>query len=137
MRRDIIHNVYNYFRNLYKRTYKTTKTKGDVAGSGLKTRPQKKSGRARVGTKRAPHLWKGGKAHGSKPMDYSFPINEKLRLYALKSLLSARLFEEKIILIEDEKLDYGKTKYLNEIIAPFKNDKLLFLTDFTVDNNFK
>ena len=72
-------------------------------------RPQKKSGRARQGDKRAPHLWKGGKAHGSKPVDYSFPIPEKIRIHALKSLLSARLFEEKIILIDNEKIDFAKT----------------------------
>lgn len=53
-------------------------------------------------------------------MDYSYPINEKIRLYALKSLLSARLYEEKIILINSEGIDYPKTKYLHEIIAPFQ-----------------
>ncbi len=83
-------------------------------------RPQKKSGRARQGDKRAPHLYKGGKAHGPVPMDYTFPINEKVRLLGLKTLLSARLYEEKIILIDTEKLDYPKTKYLHEIIAPYK-----------------
>ena len=100
-------------------------------------RPQKKSGRARQGDKRAPHLWKGGKAHGPKPVDYSFPLNEKLRLVGLKTLLSARLYEEKIILIEDEKIDYAKTKYLNEILSPYKDDRLLFLTGFEVDSNFQ
>ena len=113
------------------------KTKGDTAGSGLKPRPQKKSGKARQGTKRAPHLWKGGKAHGPKPMDYSYPLNEKMRLLALKSLLSARLYEEKVILIDSESIDFGKTKYLNEIVAPYQQDKLLFLTDFEVDKNFE
>jgi large subunit ribosomal protein L4 len=82
-------------------------------------------------------LWKGGKAHGPKPMDYTYPLNEKVRLLGLKTLLSARLFEEKIILIDSEKLDYGKTKYLNEIISPFKQDRLLFLTPFEVDKNFE
>ena len=43
-------------------------------------RPQKKSGRARQGDKRAPHLKKGGKAHGPVPKDYYFPVNEKIRL---------------------------------------------------------
>jgi large subunit ribosomal protein L4 len=102
----------------------------------MKPRPQKKSGRARQGNKRAPHLWKGGKAHGPKPMDYSFPLNEKVRLFALKSLLSARLYEEKIILIDDEKIPYAKTVFLNEIIKQYQNDKLLFLTDYTTDPNF-
>mmetsp|Transcript_24052 Transcript_24052/g.18347 ORF Transcript_24052/g.18347 Transcript_24052/m.18347 type:complete len:86 (+) Transcript_24052:493-750(+) len=69
-------------------------------------------------------------------MDYSFPINEKIRLLALKSLLSARLFEEKIILIEDEHLEKPKTLLLNEILKPFGVDKLLFVTGFETQNNF-
>ena len=60
-----------------------------------------------------------------------------MRLYALKSLLSAKLYEERIILIENENIDYPKTKYLNEIIAPYKQDKILFLTDFEENPNFK
>lgn len=126
-----------YFQNLHKETYKRALTRGDVSGSGAKMRPQKKSGRARQGDKRAPHLWKGGKAHGAKPVDYTYPINEKVRLLALKTLLSARLYEEKLILIDTESLDYGKTKYLNEIITPFKQDRLLLLTGFDVDRNFE
>lgn len=112
-------------------------TKGDVSGSGNKPRPQKKSGRARQGNKNAPHLHKGGKAHGPVPRDFSFPINEKIRLFALKSLLSARLYEEKIVLVDSEALEYGKTKYLHEILAPYKQDKILFLTDFDADKNFQ
>lgn len=126
-----------YFHNLNRRTYKRSLTRGDVSGSGNKMRPQKKSGRARQGDKRAPHLWKGGKAHGPKPQDYTYPLNEKVRLLALKTLLSARLYEEKIILIDTETLDYGKTKFLNEIISPFKQDKLLLLTGFDIDKNFE
>ena len=126
-----------YFQNLHKQTYRRGLTRGDVAGSGAKMRPQKKSGRARQGDKRAPHLKKGGKAHGPKCMDYTYPVNEKLRVLALKTLLSARLYEEKLVLIETEALNYGKTKYLNEIIQPFKQDKLLLLTGFEVDKNFE
>ena len=100
-------------------------------------RPQKKSGRARQGDKRAPHLWKGGKAHGSKPMNYTFPLNEKVRMIGLKTLLSARLYEEKIILIDTESIEFAKTKFLSEIIKPFKTDKLLFLTGFDLDKNFE
>jgi large subunit ribosomal protein L4 len=129
--------VHQYFLNLNKVTLKRTKTRGDTAGSGIKMRPQKKSGRARQGDKRAPHLHKGGKAHGSVPKDYSFPINEKVRLTALKTLMTAKLYEEKIILIDDEKLEHGKTVFLNEIIKPYKNDKLLFLTGFEADKNFQ
>lgn len=54
-----------------------------TSGSGAKMRPQKKSGRARMGEKRAPHLKKGGKAHGKKPKIYSYPLNAKIKLKAL------------------------------------------------------
>jgi len=126
-----------YFQNLHKQSYKRSLTRGDVSGSGAKMRPQKKSGRARQGDKRAPHLWKGGKAHGPKPVDYTYPVNEKLRLLALKTILSARLYEDKLILIDTEAIEYGKTKFLNEIVSPFKQDKLLVLTPFEVDKNFE
>lgn len=137
LRRDIVHLVHMYFQNLHKQTYKRALTRGDVSGSNAKMRPQKKSGRARQGDKRAPHLWKGGKAHGAKPVDYTYPVNEKVRLLALKTLLSARLYEDKLILIDSEAIEYGKTKFLNEIVAPFKQDKLLVLTPFAVDRNFE
>ena len=108
-----------------------------MAGSGKKPRPQKKSGRARQGNKQAPHLYKGGKAHGPVPRDFSYPMNEKIRLYALKSLLSAKLFEEKIVIINSESIEHPKTKYLHEILEPYKQDKILFLTHFDVDKNFE
>ncbi len=91
-----------YFQNLGHKTFKQVLTRGDISGSGAKMRPQKKSGRARQGDKRAPHLYKGGKPHGSVPMDYTYPLNEKIRLLALKTILSARLYEEKIVLIDTE-----------------------------------
>jgi large subunit ribosomal protein L4 len=132
-----VHLVHQYFHNLNRQTYKRALTRGDIAGSNAKMRPQKKSGRARQGDKRAPHLWKGGKAHGAKPVNYTYPLNEKVRLTGLKTLLSARLYEEKIILIDSESLEFAKTKFLNEIIKPFKTDRLLFLTGFESDKNFQ
>ena len=62
-----------------------------TSGSGRKIRPQKKMGAARLGDKRAPHLAKGGKAHGAKPMVYSTYLNSKVKLKALCSLLTAKL----------------------------------------------
>lgn len=60
-----------------------TRNRAMTAGSGIKMRPQKKSGRARMGDKRAPHLKKGGKAHGKKPKIYSYHLNSKIKLKAL------------------------------------------------------
>jgi large subunit ribosomal protein L4 len=72
-----------------------------TAGSGKKMRPQKKMGAARMGDKRAPHLKKGGKAHGAKAMIYSFTLNSKIKLKALCSLLSAKLVEGKIKIVDE------------------------------------
>lgn len=91
LRRDLIYRLYHYRSHLNKFRTKRTRNRAMTAGSGHKMRPQKKTGQARMGDKRAPHLRKGGKAHGSKPRVYSFPLNAKIKLKALCSLLSAKL----------------------------------------------
>lgn len=75
-----------------------------TAGSGKKPRAQKGQGAARVGKKRAPGRHKGGKAHGAKPKVYSFHLNDKIKLAALRSLLSSKLFEGKIRIVDSEEL---------------------------------
>lgn len=85
------------------------KTSGDVAGSGIKPTPQKGRGASRQGNKRAPQRAGGGTAHGPVPRDLSFPINEKVRLLALKTMLSAKLYEDRLIFIETEELEFPKT----------------------------
>jgi len=94
-----MHRLYDFRINLNKFTTKLTRNRAMTAGSGKKMRAQKKTGQARQGDKRAPHLWKGGKAHGSKPKVYSYHLNAKIKLAALKSLLSAKMVEGKIKII--------------------------------------
>eukprot|EP00178_Gracilaria_changii_P001248 TRINITY_DN11735_c0_g1_i1.p1 TRINITY_DN11735_c0_g1~~TRINITY_DN11735_c0_g1_i1.p1 ORF type:complete len:130 (+),score=7.11 TRINITY_DN11735_c0_g1_i1:175-564(+) len=100
LRRDLIYRLYNYRVNLDKFTTKKTRNRAETHGSGKKMRPQKGQGVARMGEKRAPHLYKGGKAHGSKPKVYSFPLNAKIKLNALKALLSAKMTEGKIKIVD-------------------------------------
>ena len=119
-----------------KRRLKLAKTKGDVKGSGIKPAPQKGRGKARTGNKRAPHRKGGGAAHGPVPQDLTEKINIKTRLKALQIMLSAKLYEERIVLIESEKIDYAKTKFMHEVMKPYINDKLTFLTPFETDRNF-
>jgi large subunit ribosomal protein L4 len=69
-------------------------------GSSAKMRPQKGQGKATMGDKRAPHLFKGGKAHGAKAQVYSYPLNAKIKINALKALLSAKLAEGKIKIVD-------------------------------------
>ena len=63
-------------------------------------------------------------------------INEKLRLKAIEIMLSAKLYENRIVMIDTEKIDFHKTKYLNQVIKPYMSDKLTFLTSFDQDQNF-
>lgn len=77
LRRDIVHNVYQFFEHQGKSIWKRTKTLGDTAGSGIKPAPQKGRGAARQGNKRAPQRRKGGTAHGVVPRSLEYPVNHK------------------------------------------------------------
>ncbi len=137
IRRDIIHNVFKYERHLkYKKTHRT-KTVGDVAGSGSKPRPQKHTGHARQGNIRASINYHGGKIFGAMPKDYEFPINKKLRLAAMKSLLTARLAENRVLLFEKARTHTRSTTSLAEKLYPLRNCTVLFLTERDADVHFK
>lgn len=84
-----------------------------VFGSSKKMRPQKGQGTARMGDKKAPHLYRGGKAHGSKPRVFSYPLNAKIKINALKALLSAKMAEGKIRIVDSEGISQGKTKIIS------------------------
>jgi len=116
LRRDIVHNVYEYFEHKGKTVMKRVKTLGDTAGSGKKPAPQKGRGAARIGNLRAPQRRGGGKAHGTVPRSLEFPINCKKRLLACKTMLSARLFEDRMIFINSEELEHAKTGLLQSIV---------------------
>jgi large subunit ribosomal protein L4 len=98
-------------------------------------RPQKGMGMARMGSKRAPHLFKGGKAHGAKPKVYSFTLNAKIKLNALKALLSAKLAEGKIKIIDNEAISEGKTKYVAKAFNAHIKDERGILCIITSQNS--
>lgn len=137
LRRDIIKNVFDYWYNKDRYILKKAKGFGEVAGSGIKPVPQKGRGAARQGNRRAPQRKGGGVAHGPVPRCLGFPINHKVRLLATKTLLSAKLFENKIIFIDSEELEYPKTTFLNQILKPYGMDRLLFVTPHDVCQNFE
>jgi large subunit ribosomal protein L4 len=87
-----------------------TKTRGNTSGSGKKLWRQKGTGRARIASLRSP-LWKGGgNAHGPQPRDWSYRVPKKMRRSAICSVLSERLREGGITVVEDFSLDTPKTK---------------------------
>ena len=87
----------------------STKTRGDMSRSNIKPWKQKGTGRARSGDKSSPVWVGGGQTHGPKPRDYEYTMPRKARKKALRSALSVRAREQKIIVLDQFAVD-GKTK---------------------------
>ena len=101
--------VRNFMANARQGT-SATKTRGDVSGAGRKLWKQKGTGRARIASLRSP-LWKGGgNVHGPQPRDWSYNMPKKMRQGALRSALSERVREGKVVLIDGWTIDKPKTK---------------------------
>ncbi|HIS17834.1 MAG TPA: 50S ribosomal protein L4 [Candidatus Coprovivens excrementavium] len=106
-----------------------TKTRSEVSGGGRKPWRQKGTGRARQGSIRATQWRGGGIAGGVTPRDYTFQINKKERVLALKSALSHKFQDKELVVIDNIKLDDLKTKNIKDIMATLKlNGKVLFVT---------
>ena len=101
----------------------STKTKGEVKGSGAKPWKQKGTGRARVGTKRNPVWTGGGVAFGPKPRDYSYKLPKKVKRLAIRSILSLKNKEGNLKIIENFSLKEPKTKEVNLIFKPILNEE--------------
>ena len=85
-------------------------TRAEVAGGGRKPWRQKGTGRARQGSTRAPQWTHGGIVFAPKPRDYSYTLNKKAKRLALKSVLSAKVAEQNLVVIDSIKMDSVKTK---------------------------
>jgi len=87
-----------------------TKTRGNTRGSGKKLWKQKGTGRARIASLRSP-LWKGGgNVHGPQPRDWSYQLPKKMRRGAIRSVLSERLREGGLVVVDSFELSSHKTK---------------------------
>lgn len=112
----------------------STKTKAEVSGGGKKPFRQKGTGRARQGSSRAIQYRHGGIAFGPKPRTYEFKINRKVRRLALKSSLTLKANEEKLIVLDSIDMKEIKTKDFAKVLDAFKLDrKTLFVVDIEED----
>ena len=100
--------VRNYLASLRQGTHKV-KNRSEVAGSGKKPFRQKGTGRARQGGNRPPIHRHGGTVFGPQPRDYSYKMNAQEKKAALKSALSQRVKEGKLVLLSDLNVDEAKT----------------------------
>ena len=110
----------------------SAKTRSEVSGGGKKPWRQKGTGHARQGSTRAPQLTVGGVVFAPKPRDYSFKLNKKERRAALKSALSSRVAENKIIVLDAFNMEEVKTKKFKAVMDALKVSKALVVVD---DNN--
>ena len=101
--------VVNYLANQRQGT-QSTKTRAEVRGGGRKPWRQKGTGRARQGSIRAPQWIKGGIALGPKPRSYRYTINKKERRIAIKSVLSSKVLENQLTVVDKIAFDEIKTK---------------------------
>ena len=101
--------VVNYLANQRQGT-QSTKTRAEVRGGGRKPWRQKGTGRARQGSIRAPQWIKGGIALGPKPRSYRYTINKKERRIAIKSVLSSKVLENELTVVDKIAFDEIKTK---------------------------
>ena len=125
---EIVHSVIvNYLANQRQGT-QSTKTRAEVSGGGKKPWRQKGTGRARQGSIRAPHWIKGGIALGPKPRSYKYRVNKKERRLAIKSVLSSRLQEEQLIVVDKVEFKEIKTKQMVKALENLKvNEKALMI----------
>ena len=99
------------------------KTRSEVSGGGRKPWRQKGTGHARQGSTRAPQWTEGGVVFAPVPRDYSFKMNKKEKRAALKSALTSRVQENKLIVIDELKFDEIKTKNFKAVMDNLKVNK--------------
>ncbi|MFC1888154.1 50S ribosomal protein L4 [Thermodesulfobacteriota bacterium] len=129
IKRHLIHDAIRYQLAKVRRGTSSTKNRALVAGGGAKPWRQKGRGRARVGTVRSP-LWRGGGViFGPTPRSYSIAMPKKARKGALRSALSLKCAEGKLVVLDSLKIDEFKTKAFVEILKGLEIENALFVVD--------
>ncbi len=135
-REDLIARVINW--QLAKRRSGTHSTKRiqDISGTGKKPFKQKGTGNARQGSLRSSQMRGGATMHGALPRDHGYDLQKKVRALGLKSALSVKASEKKIVVLEDFSLKTAKTKDLAARIANLGLTSALFIDGDNVNSDF-
>ena len=116
----VVHSVLVNFLANQRQGTQSTKTRSEVSGGGRKPWRQKGTGRARQGSIRAPQWIKGGIALGPKPRSYKYTVNKKERRLAVKSLLSSKVLENNLVVVDSLNLKEIKTKEMVKVLSNLK-----------------
>lgn len=116
VKKHLMHDAVKNYMAGWRRGTHDTKNRMEVSGGGRKPWKQKHTGRARVGDNRTP-IWRGGgTVHGPTPRDYSYDLPKEIRRGALRSALSQKVKDDRLVLMDDLKLPSPKTKDLQAVL---------------------
>ena len=134
----VVHSsVVNYLANQRQGT-QNTKTRSEVSGGGRKPWRQKETGRARQGSIRAPQWIKGGIALGPKPRSYVYKMNKKEKALAIKSVLSSKVLEKELVVVDKFNFKEIKTAEMVKALTNLKVEgKALILLPANDENVLK
>ena len=116
----VVHSVLVYYLATKTQGTHSTTTRAELCGAGRKPWRQKGTGRARQGSIRAPQWIKGGIALGPKPRSYKYTVNKKEKRLAIKSVLSSKVLEKELTVVNEIKLKEIKTKEMQKALNNLK-----------------
>ena len=132
----VIYDAVRLARNAERQGTAETKTRSEVSGGGAKPWRQKGTGRARQGSTRAPHWYHGGVVFGPHAnRNYTQKQNRKERVLALKSVLSYKVIESELIVVDEIKLASNKAKEFKDLMSNLKLDKNILIVVKELDEN--
>jgi len=135
---DIIHQYIRYQNAKSRQGSHKTKSRSEVSGRSKKPFSQKGTGNARQGSNKPPNFRGGAVSMGPVNRDHSFNLNKKEKKLALKSALSSKVIEDKVVIIDSFEVKSFKTKDLHTDLKKFEYKSALFIYSETgLDNNFK
>jgi len=135
---DLIHQYIRYQNAKSRQGSHKTKTRSEVSGRSKKPFSQKGTGNARQGSNKPPNFRGGAVSMGPQNRDYSFNLNKKEKKLALKSALSTKFIDKKIVIIDTFEIKSFKTKELYSDLKKFDYKSALFIhSESGIDKNFK
>tara|TARA_B100000925_G_scaffold230371_1_gene178935 strand:- start:218 stop:841 length:624 start_codon:yes stop_codon:yes gene_type:complete len=135
---DLIHQYIRYQNAKSRQGSHKTKNRSEVSGRSKKPFSQKGTGNARQGSNKPPNFRGGAVSMGPQNRDYSFSLNKKEKKLALKSALSSKLVDEKVVIIDTFEIKSFKTKELHSDLKQFDYKSALFIhSESGIDKNFK
>ena len=125
----LVHMAVKQFLANQRQGTQKAKTRSEVSGGGKKPWRQKGTGHARQGSTRTPQWKGGGMVFAPVPRDYSFKMNKKEKRIALKSVLSSKVLDKKLCVIDGLSFTEPKTKEFAKVLSNLNLDKAIFVID--------